>query len=121
MRIPFGSDARNRPLEAQASGAVLVAERRLARMRDRLAVELALATDAREAAQQRLRDDEQRAALARERAQLSQRAFDAGEFGLPELLRTLSAAAAAQADLERSQAALGLARARLLQAQGLMP
>jgi outer membrane protein TolC len=121
MRIPFGSDARNRPLEAQATGAVLVAERRLARLRDRLAVELALAADAREAAQQRLRDDEQRAALARERAQLSQRAFDAGEFGLPELLRTLSAAAAAQADLERSQAALGLARARLLQAQGLMP
>ena len=121
VRIPFGSDARNRPLEAQAAGAVRVAERRLARLRDRLAVELALATDAHEAARQRLRDDEQRAALARERAQLSQRAFDAGEFGLPELLRTLSAAAAAQADLERSQAALGLARARLLQAQGLMP
>jgi len=121
VRIPLGNDVRNRPLEASAAGAVLLAERQLTATRAQVETALKLAGDARAAAQERLSADRERSALARTRAGLIQRAFDAGEYGLPELLRALAAASAADADFERSQAALRLARARLLQAQGLLP
>jgi cobalt-zinc-cadmium efflux system outer membrane protein len=121
VRIPFGGEVRNRPLEAAAAGTVLLAERQLELTRLQLASTLSQAEDAHATAQERVQADRERAALARERAALVQRAFDAGEYGLPELLRALAAAAAAQTDVERSQAAVGLARARLLQAQGILP
>ncbi|MFZ5542161.1 MAG: TolC family protein [Pseudomonadota bacterium] len=121
LRIPLGTDARNRPLDAAAASAALVAQRQLEAARLQLVSALKQAQDAHAAAARRLSAARERAALERERAALVQRAFDAGEYGLPDLLRALAASAAAQADLERTQAALGLARARLLQAQGLTP
>lgn len=121
VRIPLGGDVRNRPLEAAASSTLLVAQRQLEVVRAQVDATLKQAEDAHVAALERLAADRQRHALVSERAALVQRAFNAGDHSLPELLRALAASAAAQADLERSQAALGLARARLLQAQGITP
>jgi cobalt-zinc-cadmium efflux system outer membrane protein len=121
VRIPFGTDARNRPLEAQAASALALAERALQAESDRVSADRTQALERLETAQARLHIEQTRHELARERAGLVRKAFDAGEMGLPELLRALAAASAAQSDLERSQVALGAARARLLQSQGVTP
>ena len=62
-----------------------------------------------------------RARLLRERAALIDTSFRAGETPLPDLLRALAAAAQADSAVARQTAALGLARARLHQALGLLP
>src|SRR5256885_10806417 len=62
-----------------------------------------------------------RSALLSERAQLMERAFAAGEGALPETLRALSAAQDAAAAAKRQEAAVGLARAKVLQALGVTP
>lgn len=121
VRIPLGSDVRSRPVEAQATSALFVAKRQLARAQDRVAAVLAETRAALAVADARVRSEEARAALLRERSELVQRAFAAGEFGLPETLRVVAADAAARADLERARAALGLARARVAQARGITP
>lgn len=121
VRVLLGSAARNLPLEAQASSALLVAERALEAARLRTETELALAQDGLQAAQQRLQALAARDALTRERALLFRRAFDAGEMSLPELLRANAAAAGAATELERARVALDAARARLAQAQGITP
>jgi len=72
-------------------------------------------------AQRQLKDDRKRAALLSERAQLMERAFAAGEGALPETLRALSAAQDAAAAAKRQEAAVGLARAKVLQALGVTP
>jgi outer membrane protein TolC len=121
VRVPLGSAARNLPLEAQASSALLVAERALETVRTRTETELALAQEGLQAAQQRLQAHTTREALTRERALLFRRAFDAGEMSLPELLRANAAAATAATELERARVALDAARARLAQARGITP
>ena len=62
-----------------------------------------------------------RAVLLRERAQLIDASFKAGESPLPELLRAVNAAGQADAALARQQAALGMAHAQLQQTLGLLP
>ena len=47
--------------------------------------------------------------------------FKAGETALPDLLRAVTAATQAQAELARSQAVLAQATSRLHQALGVMP
>ena len=68
-----------------------------------------------------LKAESARARLLRERASLISTAFRAGEMPLPEQLRALSAAAQADGAMARQTAALGWARARLQQTQGLLP
>lgn len=121
LRLPFGTDDRNRPLEAAALTEVNVAETREQRLRERLHGEVLGARAAVEATEQELAATRERAAMLRERASLIDRSFRAGESPLPELLRALSSAAQAEAALARQQAALGLARARLEQSLGILP
>lgn len=121
LRLPLGSAARNRPLEAQARSELDVAQTAELRLRERLEAELQAARDAEQAARLQWQTEGDRAALLRERAALIDRSFRAGESALPELLRALAAAAQADAALARQQAALGLARARTQQALGLLP
>jgi cobalt-zinc-cadmium efflux system outer membrane protein len=121
VRIPFGTEGRNRPREAEALTAVNLAQRQLDSARLRVDADQAQAKAALESAQARVQAEEARDGLTRERSQLVRKAFDAGDMGLPELLRALAAASTAQADLTRAHAALGLARARLAQAQGITP
>lgn len=121
LRLPLGTQDRNLPLETAARGELEVAETRAQRLREQLAATLEASRLALRNAQARAEAEQERAALLQERAGLLRRAFAAGELALPELLRALSAASQAQAAWARQQAALGLARARYLQALGWLP
>ncbi|AKJ29446.1 heavy metal RND efflux outer membrane protein, CzcC family [Caldimonas brevitalea] len=121
LRLPLGADAGSRESEAAALTQREVAEVELQQLRDRLAARVSEARTGLDTAQQRLAAEQQRAALLRERARLLDTSFQAGETALPDLLRALAAANQAEAAVARQQAALGLARARLHQALGLMP
>jgi outer membrane protein TolC len=121
LRLPFGTDDRNRPLEAAALTELDVAQTHELRQRERLDSDIAAARDAQQSAQAQLDAETTRARLLRERATLIDKSFRAGEMPLPDLLRALAAAAQANSAAARQTAALGLARARLQQALGLLP
>ncbi|WP_342456008.1 transporter [Variovorax sp. S12S4] len=108
-------------MQAAALGELDVAEATEQRLRERQDADLALARSALQSAAQQLDGTRDRAGLLRERAQLVDTSFKAGETSLPELLRAANAAAQADAALARQQAALGLAHAQLQQALGLLP
>jgi outer membrane protein TolC len=121
LRLPFGTDGRNLPLEAAALTDLDLAETHEQRLRERLDSDLAVARDAQRSAAAQLEAENARAGLLRERATLIEKSFQAGETPLPELLRALAAAAQADSAVARQTAALGLAQARLQQALGVLP
>jgi outer membrane protein, heavy metal efflux system len=121
LRLPFGTDARNRPLEAAALAELDIAQTHEQRLRERLDSDIAAARDAQRSAATQLDAETGRARLLRERATLIDKSFRAGETPLPDLLRALAAAAQADSAAARQTAALGLARARFQQALGLLP
>lgn len=121
LRLPFGTDDRNRPLEAAALAELDVAETHEQRLRERLDSDIAAARDAQRSAEAQLEAESDRARLLRERAALIDKSFRAGETPLPDLLRALAAATQADSAVARQTAALGLARARLQQTLGLLP
>ena len=121
LRLPFGTDDRNQPLQAAALSEFELAMAREQRLRSRLDADTLSARAALRSADQQLADHQARSALLRERAQLIDKSFRAGESPLPELLRALDAAAQADAARLRQQAAVGLARARIQQTLGLLP
>ncbi len=121
LRIPFATADRNAPLLAAALSELDLAQALEREQQLQLEAELASAQLAQAAARQQLADERARAQLLRERAGLLETAFQAGETGLPEVLRALSAATQAQAAVARAQAALVQAASRLLQAQGVLP
>ena len=121
LRLPFGTDDRNRPLEAAALAELDVAQAHAQRLRERLASDMATARDAQRSTQAQLEAETARARLLRERASLIEKSFRAGETPLPDLLRALAAAAQADSAAARQTAALGLARAHLQQTLGLLP
>lgn len=121
VRIPFGTDGRNAPLQAAALGELDVAETTELRLRERQEADLGLARSAVRNATRQLEEARERALLLRERTQLIDKSFQAGETPLPELLRAVNAAAQADAALARQKAALGLAQAQLQQTLGLLP
>jgi outer membrane protein TolC len=121
LRLPFGTADRNQPLRVAAQSELDIAQVSEQRLRERLEAEASAARHAVQSAEQQLATERERARLLRERASLIERAFRAGEFALPDLLRALAAAAQADTAAARQQATLGLARARLLQTLGVMP
>lgn len=121
LRLPFGTDDRNRPLEAVALAELGVAETHEQRLRERIDSDIAAAREAQRSAETQLDAETARAGLLRERASLIDKSFRAGETPLPDLLRALAAAAQADSAVARQTAALGLARARLQQTLGLLP
>ena len=121
LRLPLGTADRSQPLLATALSEMDVAQAYEDRLRVRLAAELAEARAAQQAAEQQAAAERARAALLRERAQLIDKSFRAGETPLPELLRALAAATQADAAAAGQHAALGLARARFHPALGLLP
>jgi outer membrane protein TolC len=121
LRLPFGTDDRNRPLEAAALVELDVAQTHEQRLRERLDSDIAAARDAERSAQAQLDAETARAHLLRERAALIDKSFRAGETPLPDQLRALADAAQADSAVARQTAALGLARARLQQALGRLP
>jgi outer membrane protein TolC len=121
LRLPFGTDSRNLPLEAAALAELDVAETHEQRLRERLDSDVAIARDAQRSAAAQFEAETARARLLRERATLIDKSFQVGETPLPELLRALAAAAQADSAVARQTAALGLAQARLQQALGVLP
>ena len=121
LRLPFGTDDRNLPLQAAALSDLDLAEAQERWQRERLASDVLAARDALQSAMTQRDAEAARARLLRERASLIDKSFRAGESPLPELLRALAAAAQADSALARQTAALGLAGARLQQALGLLP
>ena len=121
LRLPFGTDARNAPLEAAAASELDLAETQVQRLHERLLSEAATARQGESSAQAQLQAETARARLLRERAGLIDASFRAGETPLPELLRALAAAAQADAAVARQSTALGLAQARLQQTLGQLP
>lgn len=121
VRVPFGPQSRNLPRLATAHAALDVAHVQQERLKERLASEALTALEAWRAAQTQFESLNEGAVLLRERARLIDRAFRAGQVALPELLRTLAAAHAAEAAAARQRAAWGLARARLEQTLGILP
>jgi outer membrane protein TolC len=121
LRFPFGTDDRNRPLEAAALSELDVAQTLEQRLRERLDSDIAAARDALGTAQAQLEAETARSRLLRERAALIDKSFSAGESPLPDLLRALAAASQADSATARQTAAQGLARARLQQALGFLP
>jgi outer membrane protein TolC len=121
LRLPFGTDDRNRPLEAAALAELDVAQATEQRLRERLDSDQVAARDAQRSAQAQLDAEASRARLLRERATLIEKSFRAGETQLPDLLRALADAAQSDGAAARQNAALGLARAHLQQTLGLLP
>ncbi len=121
LRLPFGTDDRNRPLEAAALSDLDIAQTHEQRLRERLDSEIAAAREVQRSTQVQLDAETTRTRLLRERAALIDKSFRAGETPLPDLLRALDAAARADSAVTRQTAALGHARARLQQALGLLP
>lgn len=121
VRIPFGTDDRNAPLQAAALTEVDIAQRKEQVLRAQLSARMESAKAAAEASQLQLQTEREKASLLNERAKLIRASFNAGETSLPELLRAASAAAQADYSAARQEAAFGLARARLQQAYGQLP
>jgi outer membrane protein, heavy metal efflux system len=121
LRIPFGTDARSGPAEAAVVSELEALRVHEERLRERQAAEARTAREALEAAEQQILKEQARLALLRERAQLLDKSFRAGETPLPDLLRAVGSAAQAEAALARQQTAVGAARARLNQSIGVTP
>jgi outer membrane protein TolC len=121
VRIPFGTDDSNAPLQAAALTELEVAQSKEQVLRSQLAARIESAKAAAEASQLQLQTEREKASLLNERAKLIRASFNAGETSLPELLRAASAAAQADYSAARQEAAFGLARARLQQAYGQLP
>ncbi|WP_019042596.1 TolC family protein [Comamonas testosteroni] len=121
VRIPFGTDDRNAPLQAAAWTELEVAQSKEQVLRAQLSARMESAKAAAQASQLQLQKGSEKATLLNERAKLIRASFNAGETSLPELLRAASAAAQADYSAARQEAAFGLARARLQQAYGQLP
>lgn len=121
VRFPFGTDGRNLPREAAAISEFDVARTLQQRLGERVESAIASARTALLAAEAGLVAEQSRLALLRERGQLIDKSFRAGETPLPELLRALAAITQAEGSVARQQAELGLSRARLNQSLGILP
>ena len=121
VRLPLGTEDRNKPLLARAEAAADVARTREQSQREQVAATVNIARDSLSLAETQAAAASEQARLLRERSDLLERAFAAGELALPELLRALAAASEVDAAAARQRALLGLARARLLQSLGQHP
>lgn len=121
LRVPFGHDARSGVQEATAQAEVDTARTRLQRAEEQQLIDVRTARSALDTAHRQQAIEATRAALLRERAQLLDKSFRAGETSLPELLRALAAAAQAEGAAVRQRAATGLAQSRLQHSLGVTP
>ena len=121
LRLPFGTDDRNQPLQAAALADLDLAQAHAQRLAEQVLASQTAARSALVASTTQAKAERDRASLLRERAGLIETSFKAGETPLPDLLRAVSAANQAEAGAARQHAAVGLARAQLHQAFGVAP
>lgn len=121
IQIPIGTPSRNLPLEYAARTELKTAVATLALVEVTVQADVEMARRHLAVAEQALQSASKRTHLAREHAQLIEKAFRLGERGLNELLRTQSSLHEAEVNERHQQVSVGLARARLNQALGIMP
>lgn len=121
VQIPIGTAARNRPLETAARTEFEKASAEAAMTEASLKAEIDLARERVAASEQAFDAASSQAALARQHAQLIEKAFRLGERGLAEMLRAQSLSHEAEVAERLQRVAAGLARARLNQALGITP
>lgn len=121
LRLPLATAARNLPLTSAAQTALTGAQSEHRRLGVALEHRRQQAEQALAAADRLLALAQQQRDAARENLGLIQKAFDLGETDLFTLLRARSAALEAEQAYSQQQIAQALARARLNQAQGVLP
>jgi cobalt-zinc-cadmium efflux system outer membrane protein len=121
VRIPFGSDSRQRARIATATAEETEVEAQLAVEQVRITAEIDAAHQRGEAARARLAAAEQRARLANESRGFFEKSFRLGETDLPTRLRIEGEAAEAEREAARASVELAAAVSALRQALGLLP
>lgn len=121
LRLPLSTDARNLPRSSAAQTALTGAHSGYARVRLTLEYQRQQAEQALQAADQVLDLARQQRAAARENLDLIQKSFNLGESDLFTLLRARAAAFEAEQAYNQQEIAQALDRARLNQAQGVLP
>ena len=121
IRIPLGSDSRNRAKGASAQADAIEAEALLRMERERVRSEVDAALVGLESAQTQLQASQQRALLARESRAFFQKSYRMGETDLPTRLRIEREAMDAERQAARAGIALAAAQSTLRQTLGLLP
>lgn len=121
LRLPLSTDARNLPLVSAAQTTLTGAQSEYNRTRLTLEYQLQQAGQALQAADQMLDLAQQQRVAAQENLELIQKSFNLGESDLFTLLRARAAAFEADLSSNQQKIAQALARARLNQAQGVLP
>ena len=121
VRIPFGSDSRNRAKVGLARAEAIETEGQLRLERERLAADLEAAKVRVESARTQLAAAEKRARLARESRGFFDKSFRLGESDLPTRLRIELEAAEAERQAGRARIDSAAAVSALRQALGLLP
>lgn len=121
LRIPLATATRNQPLMTAAQTALTRAQSEYTRTRLTLEYQQQQAQQALLTADQLLDLARQQRSAAQENFSLTQKAFTLGEAALFTLLRTRTAAFDAEQNFQQQEIAQALARARLNQAQGVLP
>ncbi|OYY81710.1 MAG: hypothetical protein B7Y33_01235 [Hydrogenophilales bacterium 16-62-9] len=121
LRLPLSTDARNLPLISAAQTVLTSTQSEYSRTRLTLEYNRQQADQALQAADQLLDLARQRRGAARENLDLIQKSFSLGESDLFTLLRARTAAFEAEQAHNQQEIASALSRARLNQAQGVLP
>jgi outer membrane protein, heavy metal efflux system len=121
MRIPFATEARNRPRIAAANAEYIEAQATLRRELGRVQAESEAASRELALAQAALGVARERLALTSDSQQLADSAFKLGEYDLPARLRVENERFDAELALARAEIETARLVARLNQAYGLLP
>ena len=121
IRIPLGSDSRNRAKRSTAQAELIEAEAQLDLEQARLLAEQDSARVRLQSAQAQLKAADKRSQLARESRSFFQKSYQMGEADLPTRLRIELEAAEAQRQASRARIELAAAVSNLRQALGLLP
>lgn len=121
FRIPLGGDRFRRPEVAAAHAELVTVATAQARTSDRIAVEIQTARETLELETARLNTAGENQAIVAEHYALVRQSFALGHSDLLDLFRVRALATAAELEFARQQVRLSRARARLNQAQGVLP
>ncbi|MEM8511571.1 cobalt-zinc-cadmium efflux system outer membrane protein [Massilia sp. MP_M2] len=121
LQIPFGSAGRNRSIEAQAHTVIATAAAEAAQVQASATADIEVARERLSNARLALATANARAVALHEHTALFAKAFQHGERGLADLLRSHALTHEADVAVAQQRVALGLAHASLNQALGILP
>ena len=121
IKLPFGTDARNRPRITAANAELIEADATLMLERQKIAADIEGAAVELEQAREVENLAAERFRLAADTQTLFSRAFTLGELDLPARLRAENERFDAELALTRARVEVGRAISRLNQARGLLP